>query len=61
MESSAHALEEGFRLGNYVVVRKIGDGGIGTVYLGRHAVVQQQVALKVHAHVLDDPEIQQAF
>jgi serine/threonine protein kinase len=57
----AHELDEGFQLGNYVVVRKIGAGGIGAVYLGRHAVVHQQVALKVHAHVPDDPEIQRAF
>jgi serine/threonine protein kinase len=61
MPQSPTALDEGFRLGNYVVVRKIGSGGIGTVYLARHAVVHQQVVLKVHEHVSGDPEIRQAF
>ena len=33
---------------NYIIVSKIGDGGMGTVYLAEHKFIQQQkVAIKV--------------
>jgi eukaryotic-like serine/threonine-protein kinase len=37
----------GQRLGNYRVVRLIGQGGFGDVYLGEHIHLSTQVALKV--------------
>jgi eukaryotic-like serine/threonine-protein kinase len=47
----------GARLGAFMLVKEIGRGGMGTVYLGERAdgQVQQQVAIKVlHARNLDD-------
>ncbi len=47
----------GARLGAFTLVKEIGRGGMGTVYLGERAdgQVQQQVAIKVlHARNLDD-------
>jgi serine/threonine protein kinase len=40
---------EGRRLGNYEILREIGRGGMGTVYLARRAdgLFEQQVAIKV--------------
>lgn len=35
------------RLGKYVIDRKIGQGGMGAVYLGRDSDLKRQVALKV--------------
>ena len=37
----------GFVLGAYKVLRPIGQGGMGTVYLGEHTGLKRQVALKV--------------
>jgi eukaryotic-like serine/threonine-protein kinase len=47
----------GARLGAFTLVKEVGRGGMGTVYLGERAdgQVQQQVAIKVlHARNLDD-------
>jgi serine/threonine-protein kinase len=33
--------------GRYRVIRKIGQGGMGEVYLGEHTTIQKQVAIKV--------------
>jgi len=35
------------RLGRYQVVRKLGRGGMGTVYLARHALLRRPAAVKV--------------
>jgi len=35
------------RIGKYVVVRKLGEGGMGSVFLARHAQIRRQVAIKV--------------
>ncbi|HJT56172.1 MAG TPA: protein kinase [Ktedonobacteraceae bacterium] len=37
----------GQRLGNYLVIRLVGQGGFGDVYLGEHIHLQTQVAIKV--------------
>jgi eukaryotic-like serine/threonine-protein kinase len=38
---------KGFRLGSYILLDQIGQGGMGTVYLGRHEGLEHLAALKV--------------
>jgi eukaryotic-like serine/threonine-protein kinase len=42
----AHALT-GRTLGNYRVLEKVGQGGMGAVYLGEHRIIGRRVAIKV--------------
>lgn len=37
----------GQRLGNYRLVRLLGEGGYAQVYLGQHALLDMQAAIKV--------------
>ncbi len=37
----------GKNIGNYRVVAKIGEGGMGAVYLGEHPLIGKRVAIKV--------------
>ena len=41
------ALTSGQKLGHYEIVRKVGEGGMGIVYLGRDTKLDRHVALKV--------------
>ncbi len=43
--SSSNALPE--RVGPYTIERKLGQGGMGTVYLGKHDETGQLAAVKV--------------
>ncbi|MGJ3240451.1 MAG: protein kinase domain-containing protein [Anaerolineae bacterium] len=46
---------EGERVGGYILEGQIGQGGMATVYLGRHPELKRQVAIKVmHQNFLDD-------
>lgn len=45
-------MNPGDRVSDYIVERELGEGGMAKVYLARHSVVNQQVAVKVL-----DPEI----
>lgn len=48
--------------GKYRVLRRIGEGGMGTVYEGENVRIQRRVAIKVlHAHVASSPEFAQRF
>ncbi len=52
----------GDRLGDFAILRAIGDGGMGVVYLARDERLDRQVALKVIAPWLaHDPEFQKRF
>ncbi|MGE5184707.1 MAG: serine/threonine-protein kinase, partial [Acidobacteriota bacterium] len=40
-------MQEGASFGAYRVVRKVGQGGMGEVYLGEHALIGRRAAIKV--------------
>ena len=49
-------------LGEYAIIRPLGAGGMGSVYLARHTKLGREVALKVLAgHRLADPRMQERF
>ncbi|MBL9079706.1 MAG: protein kinase [Planctomycetes bacterium] len=49
-------------LGGYEIVRELGHGGMGTVYLATHQALQRQVAIKVLPHSLAmSPRAKQRF
>ena len=45
--ASLHASLIGATIGNYKVVAKLGEGGMGAVYLAEHPLIGKKVALKV--------------
>src|SRR5262245_35210828 len=47
MEASLHSSLIGATIGNYRVVAKLGEGGMGSVYLAEHPLFGKKVALKV--------------
>lgn len=48
--------------GRYTIERRIGVGGMGTVYLGTHCVLGHRVAVKVlHERFARDPQLKQRF
>ncbi|MFY2556668.1 protein kinase domain-containing protein [Corallococcus terminator] len=52
----------GARLGSFRLVRRLGRGGMGTVYLGEHVSIGSRVAVKVlHEHLAMYPELVQRF
>src|SRR3954463_6587131 len=38
---------EGSSVGQYVITRKIGEGGMGTVWVGEHTLLGRKAAIKV--------------
>ena len=48
--STLGGLEEQIVAGRYRVIRKLGEGGMGTVYLAEHETIEKKVALKVLLH-----------
>ncbi len=55
------SLKKGTRIGNYVVVEKIGFGGVGAVYKAHHYILSQTVAIKVLERFPKDPIINTSF
>ncbi|XXF79535.1 protein kinase [Myxococcaceae bacterium GXIMD 01537] len=52
----------GTQLGSFRLVRRLGRGGMGTVYLGEHISIGSRVAVKVlHGHLSAYPELVQRF
>jgi serine/threonine-protein kinase len=52
----------GTQLGSFRLVRRLGRGGMGSVYLGEHTTIGSQVAVKVlHAHLAAYPDLVQRF
>jgi serine/threonine protein kinase len=49
-------------VGSYKVVRALGTGGMGAVYLAEHSVIGSKVAVKfLHAHLASSPDLVQRF
>ncbi len=48
--------------GRYVIIRKLGEGGMGAVYLATHTLLEKQVALKVlHSEFSRKPDLVERF
>ena len=55
-------LPEGMEVGEYRVLRKIGEGGMGSVYSAIQPVIGKRVAIKVLAqHIASNPELVRRF
>jgi serine/threonine-protein kinase len=52
---------KGFTLGPYKILRPIGQGGVGLVYLAEHSSLKRRVAIKVIRSDMEDDEIRQRF
>jgi serine/threonine protein kinase len=49
-------------IGNYVLVKKLGEGGMGVVFEAEHKMIQKRVALKMlHADKANDAQIYERF
>lgn len=49
------------QIGNYKIVRQLGSGGMGTVYLGQDPELDRPVAIKVLRDQVHDPEVLERF
>lgn len=60
--SGPHDLMGRTFFGEYTIVKKLGEGGMGAVYLARQNIIDQTVALKVlHPNAAESDEIVQRF
>ncbi len=55
-------VQVGQTVGNYTVTGKLGEGGMGTVFLAEHPIIRSKVAVKaVHAHLSHNAEVVSRF
>jgi serine/threonine protein kinase len=55
-------IDVGQVLGNYKITAKLGEGGMGVVYLGEHPVIGKKVAMKaIHPELARNPEVVSRF
>jgi tRNA A-37 threonylcarbamoyl transferase component Bud32 len=55
-------IQVGQTVGNYTVTGKLGEGGMGTVFLAEHPIIRSKVAVKaVHTHLSHNAEVVSRF
>ena len=55
-------IDVGQTVGNYTISAKLGEGGMGTVFLAEHPVIGSRVALKaIHPEYARSPEVVSRF
>src|SRR5688572_10047783 len=55
-------LDMGTVVGSFRLIRKLGGGGMGTVYLGEHTLIGSKVAVKfLHEHFASNEMLVQRF
>ena len=60
--TAAHMPNSGDRIGNYEIVRPVGQGGFGTVYLANDLELNRKVALKLpRADIVSDRDSRERF
>lgn len=59
---SVHSVLPGMQLGNYRVLRLLGEGGMGAVYAGQHKSLGKMVAIKtLHSHLARQEGVRSRF
>src|SRR6266542_4517078 len=53
--------QPGEQVGNYLIIRPLGQGGMGAVFEAEDLESGRRVALKVLSHKLDSPEARERF
>lgn len=61
-DARSHGLPQpGEQLGNYIIIRLLGKGGMGAVFEAEDLESGRRLALKVLSHALDSPEARERF
>ncbi len=60
--ASSPLIAVGQTIGNYTITAKLGEGGMGVVYLAEHPVIGRKVAMKaIHPELSRNPEVVSRF